>query len=61
LRNIDSGVAIAVHEHTKRCYWDYLEARWVCRPEVAEPDAAVEFPATVVSADEPVAAVADAE
>jgi hypothetical protein len=20
------------HEHTNRCYWDYLECRWVCRP-----------------------------
>lgn len=25
------------HEHTKRCYWDFREARWECRPEVDEP------------------------
>jgi hypothetical protein len=46
------------HEHTKRCYWDYLEATWVCRPEVAEPEVA-EFAAVVVAADEPVGATAD--
>lgn len=46
------------HEHTKRCYWDYLEACWVCRPEIDEADQAVEFPAVVVTADEPVGATA---
>jgi hypothetical protein len=49
------------HEHTKSCYWDYLEARWVCRPEIAEPDGTVEFPAVVVTADEPVGATSDVE
>lgn len=45
------------HEHTKRCYWDYLEARWVCRPDLDEP--AIEFAAVVVSTGDPVGAVAD--
>lgn len=47
------------HEHTKRCYWDYLEARWVCRPELDEPELAREFPAVVLTADEPVGAPLD--
>lgn len=47
------------HEHGKHCYWDYREARWVCRPEPAEPDLAGNFPAVVVSIDDPVVAVAD--
>ena len=47
------------HEHTRRCYWDYLEARWVCRPELDEPEPAIEFAAVVVSRGDPVGAVAD--
>ena len=48
------------HEHTKRCYWDYLEARWECRPETDEPQAVTEFPAVEVRVDEPaVLATAD--
>ena len=50
---------MAGHEHTKRCYWDYLEARWVCRPEVAEPDVPLEFPATVLVIEEPVVAITE--
>ena len=22
------------HQHTKRCYWDYRECRWVCPAEI---------------------------
>jgi hypothetical protein len=47
------------HEHSKRCYWDFLEARWVCRPEVDDPEPATEFPALVVTAEQPVGAAAD--
>lgn len=47
------------HEHTKRCYWDYLEARWVCRPEVDEPAAVTAFPEVVVTADVPVGVAPD--
>ena len=48
------------HEHNKRCYWDYLEARWECRPEMDEPQAVTEFPAVEVRVDEPaVLATAD--
>jgi hypothetical protein len=53
-----TGEVMSGHEHTKRCYWDYLEACWVCRPEIDEADQAVEFPAVVVTADEPVGATA---
>lgn len=56
---IGSGEAMSGHEHTKRCYWDYLEARWVCRPELDEPELAREFPAVVLTADEPVGAPVD--
>lgn len=44
------------HEHTRRCYWDFQEARWQCRPETAEPEPVTEFPAVVLSTDEPVGA-----
>jgi hypothetical protein len=48
------------HEHTKRCYWDYLEARWECRAERHDPQAVAEFPAVEVRVEEPaVSAVAD--
>lgn len=47
---------MAGHEHTARCYWDYLEARWVCRPELDEPESATEFPAVAVAVEEPVGA-----
>ena len=57
-RTIDSGDVMSGHEHTKRCYWDYLEARWECRPELAEQDAVTEFPAVEVRVDEPVVAAA---
>jgi hypothetical protein len=44
------------HEHTKRCYWDYLEARWECRPEQDEPQAVTEFSAVEIRLDEQAAA-----
>jgi hypothetical protein len=47
------------HEHTKRCYWDYLEARWVCRPELDEPALVTEFAAAVLATNEPVGASID--
>lgn len=47
------------HEHTKRCYWDFREARWVCRPELDEPELATEFPAVIVMSDEPVGVAAE--
>jgi hypothetical protein len=52
---------MAEHEHTKRCYWDYFEARWECRPEAAEPAAVTEFPAVVLTTPEPVPATTDAK
>jgi hypothetical protein len=50
------------HEHTKRCYWDFLECRWVCRldePRVEAVPAPVETVAaqTVPAQTVPVAAV----
>jgi len=51
---------MAGHEHTRRCYWDYLEARWECRPEKDEAQPVTEFAATEIRLDEPVvAATAD--
>jgi hypothetical protein len=23
------------HQHTRRCFWDYLECRWQCPPATA--------------------------
>jgi hypothetical protein len=46
------------HEHTKRCYWDFMEARWECRPELDEPQLVGVAVATEQS-DEPVGATAD--
>jgi hypothetical protein len=43
------------HEHTKRCYWDFREARWVCRPTADDETAVTEFPAVVVTTEQPVA------
>lgn len=45
---------MAGHEHTKRCYWDFREARWVCRAARAEDDPVTEFPAAEVRIEEPV-------
>ena len=47
------------HEHTKRCYWDFVDARWVCRPEVDEPALATNFPAVVLTTEAPVGVTAD--
>jgi hypothetical protein len=52
---------MAGHEHTKRCYWDYRIAAWVCRAERPEDDEVAEFPALEVSFEAPVAAGADAK
>jgi hypothetical protein len=30
------------HEHTKRCYWDFLECQWVCRLDEAAVAVSVE-------------------
>ncbi|MDT4940774.1 MAG: hypothetical protein QOJ34_863 [Pseudonocardiales bacterium] len=46
------------HEHTNRCYWDYLEARWECRPAREELAAVTEFAAVVVRPEAPVDATA---
>lgn len=56
---IESGEVMSGHEHTKRCYWDYLEARWVCRPELDEPALVTEFAAAVLATNEPVGASID--
>ena len=48
------------HEHTNRCYWDYLEARWECRAAREDDESATEFPAVVVTTELPVAAAAGA-
>jgi hypothetical protein len=50
----DAGGHMSRHEHTKRCYWDFVEARWECRPESDEPQQATEFPAVEVRVGEPV-------
>jgi hypothetical protein len=46
------------HEHTKRCYWDFMEARWECRPELDEPQL-VGVAVAAEQPDEPVGAIAD--
>ncbi|MFL6111439.1 MAG: hypothetical protein ACJ786_08820 [Catenulispora sp.] len=46
------------HEHTRRCYWDFREAQWVCRPAAApDASAATEFPPVVVATEQPVTTV----
>ena len=52
---------MAGHEHTKRCYWDYRIAAWVCRPERAEDDPVMEFAALALTEQRPVAAAASAD
>lgn len=44
------------HDHTKRCYWDFREARWICRPAAAEATPVTEFPAVVVTPEQPIVA-----
>lgn len=34
------------HDHTDRCYWDYLECHWVCRPASDDEPIAVAVGAT---------------
>ena len=48
------------HEHTNRCYWDFIECRWVCRPARVEDDEVVAF-APVEVVGEPAVAVAAAQ
>ena len=56
---IQIGGIMSGHEHTKRCYWDFVDARWVCRPEVDEPALATNFPAVVLTTEAPVGVTAD--
>ena len=39
----DSTTDISRPRHTNRCYWDFMEARWVCPPGPVEAEVCTAF------------------